>query len=184
MTIESLANRSITLFTWETPFCPSLGMVKGCFTITDIDSNLPVPQTMIRHQRLPFSRARGSGDERYFLTLHPHVPAVVSTGFSRGGGERPLPKAVVERGWELDEQGNELKIRRGTQGCGIDGSESGHRYKVDVVPGSLMGIQWWWGTMEEVMVEPGSLDWNLSGLASEQAPLKIGQIEGVEFSVE
>lgn len=184
LTIESLANRPITLFTWNTPFDPASGMTQGCFLITDIDSELLVPQTTIRVQRAPLSRARGSGDEKYFLTLHPYVPAVVSTGFSRGGSKRPQPKAVVERGWELDEQGNELKIRRGTKCCGADGLESGHRYKVDIAPGSLIGIWWRWGTKEEIMVEPGSLHWNLTELAPEQAPLKIGQIEGVEFSVE
>ena len=69
----------------------------------DTDSNLPVPQTTIRLQRAPISRAHGSGDEKYFLKLHPHVPAVMSTEFSRGGGSRPQARAVVERGWELDE---------------------------------------------------------------------------------
>ena len=183
LTIESLADRPLTLFTWHTPFDPASGMTQGCFSIIDIASNLPVPQTVIRVQRGPISRARGSGDEKCFLTLQPHVPTIVSTEFSRGAGKRPQPRAVVERGWELDEQGNEMKIRRGTKGCGVDGLEPGHEYKVDVAKGSLMGIWWRWGTKEEILVEPGSLHWNLSDLAPEQSPLEIGNIEGVNFSV-
>lgn len=186
LTIESLADKPITLFNWNTPFHPYMGMVQGGFEVTDIDSELQVPQSEIRIQRLPFSRRRGSGDEEYFLTLQPHTPAVVSTGFSysAGKGSRPQPKAVVERGWVVDEQGNERDLRRSRRGCGVDGLESGHRYKVDVARGKLMGIRWWWGTKEDIMVEPGDLHWNLSELLPEQTPLEIGQIEGVEFSVE
>ena len=102
----------------------------------ETDSNLPVPQTTVHPQRARLSRARGSGDEKHFLTLYPHVPTVMSTEFSRGGGSRPQPRAVVERGWQVDEQDNELKIRRGTKGCRVDGLESGHRYRVDVAEGS------------------------------------------------
>ena len=90
----------------------------------------------------------------------------------------------MERGWELDEQGNELKIRRGVEGCGVDGLESGHRYRVDVAKGSLMEIWWWWGTREDVLVEPGDLRWSLTELVPEQAPLEIADIEGAEFNVE
>ena len=128
----------------------------------DIDSNLPVPQTTVRLRRAPFSRTRGSGDEKYFLTLYPQVPTVVSTDFSRGGGSRPQPRAVVERGWELDEQGSKTNFRRGTKGCGVDGLKSGHRYRVDVAKGSLMGIWWRWGTKEEMMVKPRNVHWNMT----------------------
>jgi hypothetical protein len=183
LTIESHADRPITLFTWNTPFDPKRGMVQRCFSITDTANDTPIPQTTIQIQRGPFSRARGSGDESLFLTLYPHIPTVVSTGFGRGGGTYPPePRAVVERGWVRDEEGNELKIRRSTSGCGVDGLEGGHHYRVDVTQGSLTGIRWWWGTKEEVMVDPGSLDWNI--LPGEQTPLDIGPIEGVEFSVE
>ena len=69
--------------------------------------------------------------------------------------------------------------------CEVGGLESGDRYRADVTQGSLMEIWWRWGTREEIMIEPGSLRRNLTKLASEQAPLGIGQeIEGVEFSVE
>jgi len=81
-----------------------------------------------------------------------------------------------------DENGNELKIRRPTTGCGVDGLEGGHQYKVDVTRGPLTDIRWWWGTKDEVMVNPGDLDWNI--LPGEQTPLNVGPIEGVEFKVE
>lgn len=108
---------------------------------------------------------------------------MVSTGFGRGGGAFPPdPKAVVERGWMRDKDGKELKIRRSKHGCGVDGLEGGHRYRVDVARGELMGIRWWWGTKEEIIVEPGGVDWNI--LPGEETPLDFGPIEGVEFDVE
>ncbi len=158
-------------------------MTQGCFKITDLESNELIPQATIRLQRLPFSRIRGDIDEKYFLTLQPHTPTVVSTGFSRGGGKPPQPRAVVERGWELDERGNELKIRRSSKGCGIDGLEVGHRYKVGVTRESLMGLWWRWGTKEEFQVEPGNLNWTLNEVTPEQVPLEVGPIDEVEFSI-
>ena len=185
LTVESHADRPLTIFTWQTPFDPKIGMTQGCFKITDLESNELVPQGIIRLQRLPFSRVRGATDEKFFLTLQPHTPTVVSTGFSRGGGKQPpQPRAVVERGWVLDEQGNELKIRRSTQGCGMDGLEVGHRYKVGVTRGPLMGLWWRWGTKEEFQVEPGEPNWTLNAVTPEQVPLDVGPVEEVEFSIE
>lgn len=183
LTVESHADRPLTIFTWQTLFHPKSGMTQGCFKITDLESNELIPQTTIRLQRRPFSRVRGI-DEQYFLTLHPQTPTVVSTGFSRGGGNvRPEPRAVVERGWVLDEQGNELKIRRSTRGCGVDGLEVGHRYKVGVTRGPLMGLWWRWGTKEEFQVEPGEPRWTLDEVKPEQVPLEVGPIDEVEFSI-
>ena len=181
--VESHADRPLTIFTWQTPFDPKSGMTQSCFKITDLESDEIVPQEIIPLQRRPFSRVRGNIDEKYFLTLQPYTPTVVSTGFSRGGGKRPQPRAVVERGWELDEQGNELKIRRGTQGCGIDGLEVGHRYKVGVTRGSLVGLWWRWGTKEEFQIEPGEPNWTLDAVTPEQVPLEVGPIDEVESSI-
>jgi hypothetical protein len=183
LTIESHANRPLTLFTRNTPFHPRSGLTNACFLIIDTADNTPIPQSTIRIQRGPLSRMRGSGDEKYFLTLYPHTPTEVSTGFTRGGTVPPQRRAIVERGWELDERGNEQKIRRSTRACGADGLEGGHRYKVGVARGGLMGVWWRWGVREEMLVDRESLDWNLSGLEPEQVPLKVGEIEWVEFSV-
>lgn len=90
----------------------------------------------------------------------------------------------MERGWELDEQGNERKIRRSIQGCGVDGLESGHHYRVDVSREKLMDIWWRWGIKDDMLVEEESLDWNLSSFPQEQALLEVENIDGVEFSVE
>jgi hypothetical protein len=187
LTVESQLDRPITLFTWRTPFHPASALTNGGFVITDTANNTTIPQTLTRIQRTPISRVRGSNDEKYFLTLHPHIPAVVAAGFGPGGGSRrPQPRAIVERGWELDEQGNELKIRRSTKGCGVDGLEAGHRYRVDVARGALMGLWWRWGTKDDgdILVDPGSTDWDLTSLSPEQAPLEVGLIDGVEFDVE
>lgn len=185
LTVESHADRPLTIFTWQTPFHPKSGMTQGCFKITDLETNELIPQTTIRLQRTPFSRVRGDTDEQYLLTLHPHTPTVVSTGFSRGGGNLPpQPRAIVERGWVLDEQGNELRIRRSNRGCGLDGLEVGHRYKVGVTRGPLMGLWWRWGTKEEFQVEPGEPRWTLDAVTPEQVPLEVGPIDEVEFSIE
>lgn len=96
---------------------------------------------------------------------------------------RPQPKEVVEKGWELDERGKEMGVRRSTKGCGVDGLERGHRYKVDVKREVVEGIWWWWGDKEEVLVEKGSKDWNLAGLERGGGTLEVGEIEGVEFEV-
>ncbi len=156
LTIESHADRPLTLFTRNTPFHPRSGLTSACFLIIDTADNTPIPQSTIRIQRGPLSRMRGSGDEKYFLTLYPHTPTVVSTGFTRGS----------------------------TRACGADGLEGGHRYKVGVARGGLMGVWWRWGVREEMLVDRESLDWNLSGLEPEPVPLKVGEIAWVEFSVD
>lgn len=181
LTIESRAESPITLFTWGTPFVPRMALVQQGFVLTSINSNAEVAQTSIMIQRLPMSRARGSGDEQYFLTLLPHTPITVATKF-HGGTSRPLPRAMIERGWLLDEQGREMKIRRSTQACGVDGLEAGQRYRLDVVREKLAKTWWKWGIKDEVLVDNGSLDWNLG--PGEQSPLGIEDVEGVEFDVE
>lgn len=113
---------------------------------------------------MPVSRTRGSGGEKYFRTLHPHTPTVVSSGCARGGTMPPQRRAIVERGWERDECGNERSIRRGSQGCGVDGLKGGHWYKVGVAGGEWMGIWWRWGVKGLIR----SLRWNLSELELEQ----------------
>lgn len=84
----------------------------------------------------------------------------------------------------LDERGNERKIRRSTSACGVDGLEEGHRYRLDVARGPLMGIWWRWGTKEDVLVDQGNLKWDLSSLSPEQTPLDVEPIDGVQFCVE
>ncbi len=112
----------------------------------------------------------------------------VSTAFARGGAEgpRPQPRSVVEKGWEIDEEtGKEKRTRRSVQGCGVDGLESGHRYRVDVEREAIEGAWWRDGTKEDVMVEEGSREWNLSEVEPGEGTLEVvgGEIPGVEFEV-
>ncbi|KAI9809559.1 MAG: hypothetical protein M1827_006794 [Pycnora praestabilis] len=182
--VESFCDRPITLFTWGTPLDPASARTQGGFVIIDLANDESVPQTSSSINRTPFSRARGSGDEKYFMTLHPNTPIISSTRFGRAAGYRPQPKAIVERGWEVDEQGNEKKTRRSVRGCGVDGLEAGHRYRVDVARGKLLGTWWRWGTKDDIMIDEGATDWNLSELEQEQVPLDFEQIDGVEFAIE
>ncbi|MDI1488108.1 MAG: hypothetical protein OHK93_007382 [Ramalina farinacea] len=191
LTLTCHAARPITLFTWNTPLDPSSGMSQAHFPITDLSTTppTPIPQSSIRIQRAPISRARGSGDEPYYLTLDPNTSVTVSTRFARGGkdsGPRPQPRSVVERGWEIDEEtGEERKTRRSVRGCGVDGLESGRRYRVDVEKQAIERCWWRYGTKEDVMVEEGSREWNLSELEPGEGELEVveGEVAWVEFQV-
>ena len=92
---------------------------------------------------------------------------------------------MVEKGWEIDEEtGKERRIRRSICGCGVDGLESGHRYRVDVERKAIEEVWWRYGTKEDVMVDQGSHDWNLSEVKREEGNLEVvGEISGVEFEV-
>ncbi|MCJ1340715.1 hypothetical protein MMC09_006011 [Bachmanniomyces sp. S44760] len=181
----------LTLFTWTTPLNPRTGLGQAQLPITDLSTIPPtaIPQSRTRIQRLPFSRARGSGDEPYFLTLYPEIPVIVSTGFTRGGadGPRPQPRSVVERGREIDEVTGEVKegTRRSVAGCGVDGLESGHRYRVDVDREAIEGVWWRYGTKEDVIVDKGSRMRNLWEIERGEGNLEVvgGEIPGVEFQV-
>ena len=114
---------------------------------------------------------------------------IVSTGFTRGGadGPRPQPRSVVERGREIDEVTGEVKegTRRSVAGCGVDGLESGHRYRVDVDREAIEGVWWRYGTKEDVIVDKGSRMRNLWEIERGEGNLEVvgGEIPGVEFQV-
>ncbi|KAL8899343.1 MAG: hypothetical protein Q9207_006255, partial [Kuettlingeria erythrocarpa] len=155
----------------------------NCFPIWDLTTDSGVKTTSIRVQRLPLSRARGSGDEVYFLTLPPSEAVTVSTRFARGNeGMRPVSKAAAQR--EREEAERKGHARRSVSACGVDGLEPGHRYRVDVAKASLMSFWWIWGTKEDVLVDPGSREWGLYNVQAEETPLEIEGIEGVEFEIE
>ena len=183
VTVTSHANRPITLLTYNTPFHPSTGITQNCFPIWDLTANEGVKTTSIRVQRMPLSRARGSSDEQYFLTLQPSVPSTVSTRFARGDQEmRPQSREVALR--EREEAERSGKARRSVFACGVDGLDPGHRYKVSVAKAPLMSFWWVWGTKEDILVDPESTDWGLQNVQAEETALEIDEIEDVEFSVE
>lgn len=95
---------------------------------------------------------------------------------------RPLSKEASQR--EREEADRKGHARRSVFACGVDGLESGHRYRVDVGKASLMSFWWVWGTKEDVLVEPGSRDWGLDTIQAEETPLEIEGIEGVDFEIE
>ena len=183
LTVTSDSEKPIILFTWHTPLWPKLALTQRQFIITDLTDNVEVTQTSVRLQRTPFTRVRGSSDELYYLEIMPGRPAVVTTSFGRGSFH-PQPKRVAERGWELDEQGNEMKIRRSVHAQGVDGLQPGHRYRLDVKAGALQGMWWRWGTKEDFLVNPDSSDRMWSADQSEQGALEFEPIEGLEFCVE
>jgi hypothetical protein len=187
LAIESHAKEPITVLTWAKPFHPQSALEKEGFEIFDLTTSSSVTQVVARIQRTPFSRVRGSSDEEYFLTLHPHTPITISTFFNSGGSAdiRPYPKSIVERGLELDEHGNETGTRRPEFACGVDGLEPGHRYRLSVNRERVVNSWWRWGTKEDgILVAKGSLDWSLSSVESEVGPLEVGEINSVEFSIE
>ena len=96
---------------------------------------------------------------------------------------RPQPKELVERGWDVDDEGRETRVRRSTMGRGVDGLEREHSYRVDVRKEAIEGMWWRWGKKRDFLVEEGNLMWNLSELKPEEVTVKVGEIEGVEFRI-
>lgn len=184
MTIICNTPAPITVFTWHSILYPKLALAQRGFIITDLTTGNPVTQTNIQLQHAAFTLIRDGPDEKYFMTLSHDTPATVSIPFGRAGHLHPQPRSVVERGWELDENGKEMNIRRSVHAQGVDGLEAGHRYRLDVAPGSLRVLWWRWGTKEEVLVDQGSPERMLSQVQSEEPELECEEIEGVEFGVE
>ena len=186
LTINSNASRPLTLFAWGSPLWPELALCQRGFVITDLTTGAEVTQTMINSQRPAITRYKGGPDDEYYLTIHPGTPTVVSTPFGVSAEDPPQPKEAIQRGWLLDENGNELKIRRSTRACGVDGLEAGHRYKLDVPPENLRRKWWWqWGTRDEVLVdERETAESMLYAEHSEQLALDFEPVDGIEFSVE
>ncbi|KAI4231778.1 MAG: hypothetical protein L6R40_007635 [Gallowayella cf. fulva] len=183
LSITSDAERPITLLTYNTPFHPASGMTQDCFSIWDLTTDSSVKTTSIRVQRMPLSRARGSADEQYLLTLPPSDTITVSTRFARGNQDlKPLSRAEAQQKREEAERSG--KARRSLFACGVDGLEPGHRYSVSVAKGKLMSFWWVWGTKDDVLVDPESREWGLDNIQPEEAPLEIGEIAGVELDIE
>lgn len=183
LSVTSDAKIPITLLTYNTPFHPASGLTQDCFPIWDLTTDSGVKTTSIRIQRMPLSRARGSDDEQYFLTLPPSETTTVSTRFARGNEDmRPLSRAAAQQ--EREEAERTGKARRSVFACGVDGLEPGHRYSVSVAKGKLMSFWWVWGTKDDILVDPESQDWGLDNVQAEEAPLEIEGIESVEFEIE
>ncbi|KAI1180321.1 hypothetical protein F4777DRAFT_310818 [Nemania sp. FL0916] len=154
LTVVSRAEHPITIYTWRRPLDTKNALISNGFVITDQDSGDVVKTTYIMINRGPQWRVRGDPDEQYFLTLQPNVPVDLSTGFGRaGGGIKPDPRSVVERGWERDENGNERKVRRSKQATGVDGLEPGHTYSVTLNMDDLR--KYWWAPVakDEILVD-------------------------------
>jgi hypothetical protein len=158
--LTSHANTPITIATWGSPLDIRRASISNGFIIIDRATESAVPTTRLLVQRGALQRVRGTSDEQEYLTLEPHVPLTLSTGFGRNGGKvKPQPRAVVQRGWELDEHGNERKIRRSRKATGVDGLEPGHQYLVGLNHGLLERCKWTPARKEEVLVDhqgPGS----------------------------
>ena len=183
LNVTSNAERPITLLTFNTPFHPTSGITQDCFPIWDLTTDSGVKTTSVRINRLPLSRARGSGDEQYFLTLSPSETTTISTRFARGNEDlRPLSRAEAQQEREKAERSG--TARRSIFACGVDGLEPDHRYSVSVAKGKLMSFWWVWGTKDDLLVDPESREWGLDNIPAEEAPLEVAEIADVEFNVE
>ncbi|KAL5371705.1 hypothetical protein DPSP01_014056 [Paraphaeosphaeria sporulosa] len=154
LTLTSHAKTPLTLFTWGTPFSLPRALTSNGFVITDTSSGQNVKTSLMQVQRTPLKRTRGSPDEQYFLTLQPESPVHLSTGFGRGGGGvKPQPKSVVERGLEVDANGNEVNLRRSKSATGVDGLEPGRKYEIGLNTDLLDIIRWAPAEKEDILVE-------------------------------
>ena len=73
--------------------------------------------------------------------------------FGRNATLKPLPKHMIQRGWELDADGNERRIRRSTKATGVDGLEAGCNYRIGVNTEVLERCKWAFATKEDVLVD-------------------------------
>ncbi|KAI4723857.1 hypothetical protein E4T49_08426 [Aureobasidium sp. EXF-10728] len=170
MTLLSHATSPITIFVWNTALHISRALTNRGINITDLETNTSVPTTLIQVQRPAITRLRGSADENLYLEVLPGVPIQLQRAFGRNVDVRPLPRHIVQKGWELDDQGNERKIRRSTSATGVDGLEAGKKYRVGVNMEMLDRCKWAFATKEEVLVNrvegriyPEDFGWEMEG---------------------
>ncbi|THW73901.1 hypothetical protein D6D17_10631 [Aureobasidium pullulans] len=175
--LTSHAEVPTTFATWGSPLDIRSALTRnGCIIIDRAtESAVPTTQTMV--QRGALMRIRGTFDERYLLTLEPHVSVTLTTPFGRNGsGVKSQPKAVVQRGWKLDEHGNERKIRRSTKATGVDGLEPGHQYLVKLNYELLKQCKWTPARKEEVLIdrsEMGSESSHMQDYPWEMSPVNF-----------
>jgi hypothetical protein len=160
MTLLSYASHPITFFTWNTPLHIQHILSNNGIIITDLTTNTAVKLSRIMIQRIAIKRIKGSHDEVLFPTLEPGVPATFSRAFGRNATVKPLPKEMIKNGWERDDEGNEIKIRRPSTATGVDGLEAGHSYRVGVNMELLELCKWASATRDEVLVDPDAIKSN------------------------
>ncbi|TIA07630.1 hypothetical protein D6C81_09397 [Aureobasidium pullulans] len=172
--LTSHAKMPITIATWGSPLDIRRAVISNGFIIIDRATESAVPTTRPLVQRGELQRVRGTSDEQEYLTLEPHVPLILSTGFGRNGGKiKPQPRTVVQRGWELDDYGNERKIRRSTKATGVDGLEPGHQYLVRLNHELLERSKWTPARKEEVLVDHQGKGSSFQEYPWETSPLKF-----------
>jgi hypothetical protein len=172
--LTSHAEVPITIATWGSPLDVRRALLTNGFIIIDRATELAVPTSRIMVQRRPLTRIRGTSDEKDFLTLEPYVSVTLSTGFGRNGGlVKPQPRAVTQRGWELDKHGKEMKIRRPASATGVDGLEPGHQYLVRLNHELLEQCKWTPARMDEVLVDDPRGDSYTQDYPWETSPLKF-----------
>ncbi|KAF2727137.1 hypothetical protein EJ04DRAFT_148180 [Polyplosphaeria fusca] len=177
--VTSRADTPITLYTWRTPLSLPQALTTNGIKIVDTATNEPVQTASLMVNRSALKRTRGTPDEKYFVTLHPQETLELSCGFGRaGGGVKPQPKSIVEKGWEVDDEGNPRKIRRSQFATGVDGLEPGHRYTVGLDVEAL-GKMWWAPVdREEVLVDGNAEGSYVQDYVWEKTPLEFQISEG------
>lgn len=153
LTLLSHATSPITLFTWNTPFHLLHSLSNSSLSIYNTTTSTAVPTSKILLQRPAIKRIRGSHDEVLFLTLEPGIPITLSRPFGRTATTKPLPKHMITNGWERDENGKEMRIRRPTNATGVDGLEAGCSYSVGVTAELLERCNWAFATKDQVLVD-------------------------------
>ena len=189
LTLGSEVTQPVTLAVSDTsPLDLKHAMGRGGFPIFDLTTSPP--------QALEMTDLTGYINRRpqppKLICLRPEgVPYTASVPFTRGGSLkpacRPQPWHVVRRGQVLDEDGNELNIRRPTTVSGLDGLEAGKRYLATISEEKLSETEWWWG--EEARGDNSASKDSITGTADmvgslEVSPKFIIDENGVEFSVE
>ncbi|KAI1333604.1 hypothetical protein F5Y15DRAFT_340959 [Xylariaceae sp. FL0016] len=130
-TLDASAPKPVTVNTWHTIFNLGLALKRRSFTVQDLTQNPPanISLEISKGPKRPdFRRIKGSGDEKYYVTLHPAQETIVA--------EHPLN--IVRR------TENELPVFR-----------AGHVYQIGLSEEGIMVRDWWWGTTDDVLAEVG-----------------------------
>lgn len=192
LTISSHFNHPITVFTYSTPLdelhaWQDQHTFHQNFTVTDIATNQRVWMCGSTNCRRRMRRCLGHDDERYYLTLLPEIPIIVS-----------FPVEGLQD-WH-DGIGYETIYRRDGDFKGETFEryfEPGKKYSIGLAPRPLPYVEgrpwergpdqmilWWrYGTKEEVL-EPRGTPLHKATLGWSENKIRLKDIPDVELTVE
>ena len=172
ITITSHATQPITVFTWGTFLHPDRALANMVYHIIDVDTKQRVYIPIEHVRRNAFRRRMGHPDQKFFWTLYPGEPRVVTDTF------------YVATLWRRRTDQAGRIIQRETRPYNGEEMrtflEPGHRYTFGK---PQAGFMWWrWGTQAENL-EPPDAPPGDCGLEWSEPYLKITDIKQAQIEI-